>query len=130
MARIWLLSVSYSRHFSPRLTLVTCETNLFLNALNKKAGKPGRWETIKGERHGRPCRIACKGRGVSIRSRDVPVRRQRPEAGRVHVRLRQYLRDRSVAGRAADRTQLAAKGELRSLCRAALRLAFYRAAGN
>src|SRR5690348_10585480 len=47
---------------------------------------------------------------------------------RLHVWLWQYVRDRSVVGRTADRAQLAAEGELRALCRAALRLAVHSAA--
>ena len=55
-----------------------------------------------------------------------PQHRQR-HAG-LHVRLRQQLRDRGAAGRAADRPQLAAALRLRALCRATLRFALHRAA--
>ena len=50
------------------------------------------------------------------------------DAGRLHAGLRQRLRDRGAAGRAARRAELAAAHGLRALCRAAVGLALHRAA--
>ena len=62
----------------------------------------------------------------STADRRRPVRGAGPR--RIPLRLRQRLRDRGAARRAADRPQLAAEVRLRALCRAAHRLALHRAA--
>ena len=61
-----------------------------------------------------------------------PSRRRKPRPAahfpRLHVRLRQFVRNRSLARRAADRAQLAAKAQLRALRGTTVRLALHRAA--
>src|SRR5581483_5625705 len=52
-----------------------------------------------------------------------------PGRGGLHVGLRQHVRDRGARRRAPRRPQLATESELWPLCRAALGLALYGAAG-
>ena len=61
-------------------------------------------------------------------SPDAISRSTRQYHAGLHVRLRQQLRDRGVARRAADRAQFAAALRLWALCRAAFRLAVHGAA--
>ncbi len=61
---------------------------------------------------------------ASLRRREGRAVPQRSYAG-LHVRVRQLLRDRGAARRAADRAEFAATGQLRSLRRAIVRLALY-----
>ena len=83
------------------------------------------------DRQARPGNVGRPARRMTMNintSPDAISPKLRASDAGLHVRLRQQLRDRGAARRAADRAQFAAALRLRALCRAAFRLALHRAA--